>query len=83
MKIIRFQISNGLVHYGELRENTIYQIINFSYQQREYVFGEAFPLSQIKIIAPVTPGKVIGLAYNYKDLVGEKERLLVIPLFQV
>jgi 2-keto-4-pentenoate hydratase/2-oxohepta-3-ene-1,7-dioic acid hydratase in catechol pathway len=25
-------------------------------------------------MAPVTPGKVIGLAYNYKDLVGEKEK---------
>lgn len=74
MKIVRFQISNGLVHYGELRENSICQIINFSYQQREYVLGEEFSLSQTKIIAPVTPGKVIGLAYNYKDLVGEKEK---------
>ena len=74
MKIVRFQILNGLVHYGELREKTICQIINFSYEQREYVFGEEFLLSNTKLIAPVTPGKVIGLAYNYKDLVGEKEK---------
>jgi 2-keto-4-pentenoate hydratase/2-oxohepta-3-ene-1,7-dioic acid hydratase in catechol pathway len=74
MKIVRFQVSNSLVYYGELRENSIFHITNFSYDHKEYVFGEEFPLSQIKIIAPVAPGKVIGLAYNYKDLVGEKEK---------
>jgi 2-keto-4-pentenoate hydratase/2-oxohepta-3-ene-1,7-dioic acid hydratase in catechol pathway len=74
MKIVRFQITDdGSVYYGELKNNTIYEIINFSFQQRNYNFGRIFPITDIKLLAPVTPEKVVGLAYNYKDLVGEKE----------
>ncbi len=37
-------------------------------------FGvEAVPLSEVKLLAPVRPGKIIALGYNYKDLVGERE----------
>ena len=70
MKIVRFQIpDDGSVYYGELKNNTIYEIINFSFQQRNYNFGRIFPITDIELLSPVTPEKVVGLAYNYKDLV--------------
>jgi 2-keto-4-pentenoate hydratase/2-oxohepta-3-ene-1,7-dioic acid hydratase in catechol pathway len=73
MKLARFQIADGSVHFGELRDETICEIIDFSFQQTKYDFGRVIPISQTKLLAPVTPEKVVGLAYNYKDLVGEKD----------
>jgi 2-keto-4-pentenoate hydratase/2-oxohepta-3-ene-1,7-dioic acid hydratase in catechol pathway len=72
MKIVRYQIDNGLICYGEVKNNSIRQILNFSFCHTNYDFGAEVNLSEATILAPVTPGKVIGLAYNYKDLVGEK-----------
>lgn len=31
------------------------------------------PLDDVRLLAPVSPGKIIALGYNYKDLVGERE----------
>ncbi|MCA6478092.1 MAG: fumarylacetoacetate hydrolase family protein [Chitinophagaceae bacterium] len=72
MKIVRYQIDNGLVYYGELKNNSIRRILNFSFCHINYDYGEETLVSEATILAPVTPEKVIGLAYNYKDLVGEK-----------
>jgi 2-keto-4-pentenoate hydratase/2-oxohepta-3-ene-1,7-dioic acid hydratase in catechol pathway len=74
MKIVRFQIADGSIYFGELRDETICEIINFSFQQTKYDFGRVIPISETKLLAPVTPKKVVGLAYNYKDLVGEKDK---------
>jgi 2-keto-4-pentenoate hydratase/2-oxohepta-3-ene-1,7-dioic acid hydratase in catechol pathway len=73
MKIVRFQISDNSIYYGELRDETICEIIDFSFQQTKFDFGRVFPISKTKLLAPVKPEKVVGLAYNYKDLVGEKD----------
>ena len=74
MKIVRYQTSEDDIYYGELREKTVCEIINFSFQRcEEFIFGKTNQLSEVRILAPVTPKKVVGLAYNYKDLVGEKD----------
>ncbi|TVP82014.1 MAG: FAA hydrolase family protein [Puniceicoccaceae bacterium] len=35
--------------------------------------ARALPLGEVALLAPVSPGKIIALGYNYKDLVGERE----------
>lgn len=35
--------------------------------------ARALPVKDVSLLAPVCPGKIIALGYNYKDLVGERE----------
>ena len=35
--------------------------------------SRTYDISSVRLLPPVTPTKIIGLGYNYKDLVGDKE----------
>ncbi len=41
-------------------------------QSAAHTGTQTLPLSEVALLAPVRPGKVIALGYNYKDLVGER-----------
>ena len=72
MKYIRY-LFNNVIYTGHLDGDKVIEIINFSFEDSNYVFGMELPFSEVKILQPVVPSKVVGLAYNYKDLVGEQE----------
>ena len=65
MKYIRFQ-KNGLLHQGILEGNVIRAIkgaVFDAQQQAESTIG----LKDVKILAPVTPTKIIAVGLNYTD----------------
>lgn len=72
MKYIRFKFKDR-IHSGILDGNKAIEICNFSFEESDHILGLEVPISQIQILQPVIPSKVIGLAYNYKDLVGKQE----------
>jgi 2-keto-4-pentenoate hydratase/2-oxohepta-3-ene-1,7-dioic acid hydratase in catechol pathway len=72
MKYIRFKF-NDIVYSGILDGDKAIEICNFSFEESDFIFGLEVPFSKIQILQPVLPSKVIGLAYNYKDLVGKQE----------
>ena len=71
MKIIRFFYQDKIM-YGVLENDMVHEIINFKFSKNLKFTNNKYKLNQIKILAPVKPNKVIGLAYNYKDLIGER-----------
>jgi len=72
MKYIRFNF-NDTFYSGILDGDKAIEICNFSFEDRDHQFGIEIPISKIQIIQPVLPTKVVGLAYNYKDLVGQQD----------
>lgn len=71
MRIARFKVGNNQIKYGQIFDDYVLEIVNFSYDADSYVYGQTFSTEKIKLLAPVCPGKVVALAYNYKDLVGD------------
>jgi 2-keto-4-pentenoate hydratase/2-oxohepta-3-ene-1,7-dioic acid hydratase in catechol pathway len=72
MKYIRYNF-NDSVYTGILDGDKAIEICNFSFEENDHIFGLEVPFSKIQILQPVLPSKVIGLAFNYKDLVGKQE----------
>ena len=72
MKYIRFNF-NDTFYSGILDGDKAIEICNFSFEDSDHQFGIEIPISKIQIIQPVLPTKVVGLAYNYKDLVGQQD----------
>jgi len=63
---------NGKVFYGYLSAGGIHTLTGSFFDKETTVTGEVIPLDQVKVLAPVVPGKVIGIALNYKSHGGEK-----------
>jgi 2-keto-4-pentenoate hydratase/2-oxohepta-3-ene-1,7-dioic acid hydratase in catechol pathway len=59
--------------YGLVEGELIHQIKSNFLFNKPIKTGNVIRLDDVKILPPVIPSKVVGLAYNYKDLVGEKE----------
>ena len=72
MKYIRFRDSSGNEKYGLLEEEYAVEISADPFSDYE-VSNKKHPLPEITILAPVVPSKVVALAYNYKDLIGEQD----------
>lgn len=63
MIIARFQVGENIL-YGEIREGRVYVLegdIFGSYQ----VTGKSYDLKEVRVLAPVDPGKVILVGLNY------------------
>lgn len=65
MKYVRYE-HNGQVSYGVLNENTIRRIEGYLFGTHS-VTDESLSLSDVKLLAPVEPSKVIGMGINYYD----------------
>jgi 2-keto-4-pentenoate hydratase/2-oxohepta-3-ene-1,7-dioic acid hydratase in catechol pathway len=59
--------------YGIVEGELIYQIESNFLFNKVVKTGNVVKLSEVKILPPVIPSKVVGLAYNYKDLVGKQK----------
>jgi 2-keto-4-pentenoate hydratase/2-oxohepta-3-ene-1,7-dioic acid hydratase in catechol pathway len=75
MKIVRFT-SDGDIHYGLLKGQTV-QLIHGKPFRGINTTEQYFPLRNIKLLAPCTPTKIIGLGLNYHD--HAKELGMAIP----
>ncbi len=62
---------NGKVFHGYLSAGGIHTLTGSFFDKETTVTGEVIPLNQVKVLAPVVPGKVIGIALNYKSHGGE------------
>ncbi len=65
MKIYRFEHS-GRISYGVLKEDSLFSV-------RGSIFGSweveptGIPLSDVTVLPPVEPSKIVGVGLNYKD----------------
>lgn len=64
MKMLRFRYRNDAPSYGWLHEDTVGYINGDPYLNYRRVEA-TMPLNQVKILAPVSPGKIIGITNNY------------------
>ena len=70
--LLRYKFDNK-VTYGILDRDKIYEIKGSIYGNYE-ISSESISLSDIVIMPPVLPTKIIALGYNYKDLVGQQDK---------
>lgn len=62
----------GKVYYGYLSAGGIHTLTGSFFDKDTVVTGDIIPLDQVNVLPPVVPGKVIGIALNYKSHGGEK-----------
>ena len=72
MKFIRYEY-RGDFSCGLLVDETTVRLIDGDIFQEYEVLDQCISIDSVNLLAPVVPGKVLALGYNYKDLVGEKE----------
>lgn len=74
MKIARFLV-NGKVYYGEIIDKNVYLIEGNIFKNFK-VTDKAYALNEVKLLAPVLPGKIVCVGLNYlshvKDKAGRK-----------
>ena len=73
MKYVRFCINKEDGQYGILEDKNILEISDLQFKEH-ILTSRKYNLSEVKIITPVVPSKVIALGFNYKDLVGSRDR---------
>ena len=72
MKYIRFNYK-GHIRYGIIENHDVRLISNEPFSSFKKL-DQTTNLKSLKILPPTKPTKVIGLGYNYKDLVGQKDK---------
>src|SRR3954452_2528568 len=62
----RFE-ADGQIRYGVLSAGGVHEIDRSFLDPAAQVTGRVFPLEGLKLLAPVVPSKIIGIALNYPD----------------
>lgn len=57
----------GKIHYGFISFGGVHTLTGSFFDSQTVVTGNVIPLDDVKVLAPVIPGKVIGVALNYKS----------------
>jgi len=70
--LLRYKVNNK-VAYGILDRGRLNEIKGSIYRNFE-ISNKSISLSDVVIMPPVSPTKIIALGYNYKDLVGQKDK---------
>jgi 2-keto-4-pentenoate hydratase/2-oxohepta-3-ene-1,7-dioic acid hydratase in catechol pathway len=70
-KYLRYSYEKKIC-YGLVEDGLIHQIKSDFLFNKPVKTGEIVDINKVTILPPVVPSKVVGLAYNYKDLVGKK-----------
>lgn len=71
MKFVRYEI-DGFVHYGVIDGEMVRQITTTPFDVYE-VTDHQHVLSQVKLLAPCTPSKMMAMALNYKSHLGGRD----------
>jgi len=80
MRVVRYSYSDR-VSYGQLLDGIVYALEGdvFGERRRGPVVAK---LAQVRLLAPVVPGKIVGIGLNYRDHAAELGRPLpASPLF--
>ncbi|UCC40172.1 MAG: fumarylacetoacetate hydrolase family protein [Candidatus Aminicenantes bacterium] len=72
MKIFRFKHKNK-VSYGVLEEEQIYQLEGSVFRNYK-IMKRGIPISEVMLLPPVKPTKIVAVGANYKDHVKEMGR---------
>lgn len=70
MKIARFQVKDQ-VYYGEINNDQVF-VIDGDIFGKYAVTKQAFPLKDVKLLAPLQPGKIVCVGLNYLSHVQDK-----------
>jgi len=70
MKIIQFE-KGKVISYGVLNNNIINPIVGNIFENIKTDNSTAFDISEVKILPPVFPTKVVAIGLNYKDHAAE------------
>lgn len=65
MKYVRFN-ANGIEKYGVIEDRTI-RVMHGNYFYGYHVTNQVFELSEVELLPPVLPSKIIAIGLNYKD----------------
>lgn len=69
MKIIRFK-KNNIISYGAMGENYIQRIKGDIFKEYE-ITNDLYKISEVTILTPCIPSRIIGIGLNYKDHAAE------------
>ncbi|MBQ2944993.1 MAG: fumarylacetoacetate hydrolase family protein [Clostridia bacterium] len=64
MKIVRFEFKNE-IYYGVL-QNDVARVISSPFESDPIYLGISVPLSEIKLLAPSAPSKIVAAGLNYR-----------------
>ncbi|MBZ4652992.1 MAG: fumarylacetoacetase [Peptococcaceae bacterium] len=77
MKLARFRYQNT-IYYGQVDGSKVFVIEGDIFAQYQ-VTAKAFELSQVKLLAPIDPGKMICVGFNYLSHISEMRKDMPIP----
>ncbi|MBF0474833.1 MAG: fumarylacetoacetate hydrolase family protein [Deltaproteobacteria bacterium] len=66
MKYIKYQDKNGAIAFG-VDEGAGFRRISGNFLEPYQVTGPEISLSEVRLLAPVTPSKVVAIGLNYRD----------------
>lgn len=75
LRLGRFE-HQGKIWYGFLSTGGMHQLDGSYFDDKTKQTGKVIPLDEVKLLAPVIPGKVIAIANNYKSHGGKKPKTL-------
>ena len=65
-------LAHGEVAYGVVEGEMVWQLTAAPYEDHQ-VTDHAHGLSDVKLLAPVVPGKVVAIGLNYRSHLGDRE----------
>ena len=71
MKFARYE-AHGEVAYGVVEGDAVKQMTASPFQEYE-VTDHTHPLSEVRLLAPHVPGKIIAIGLNYRSHLGDRE----------
>ena len=75
MKFVRYQVNSDLnvMAFGLVKGDTVCELTTSFFSTFKET-SRKYDINSVRLLPPVTPTKIIGLGYNYKDLVGDKDK---------
>jgi 2-keto-4-pentenoate hydratase/2-oxohepta-3-ene-1,7-dioic acid hydratase in catechol pathway len=74
MKFARY-LAHGDIRYGIVDNNIVKEITNNPFSSFE-ITNHNHPLSEVKLLAPCMPGKILAVGLNYRSHLGERPSLV-------
>ena len=79
-RYVRYE-HQGDVSYGVLEGETIHQLAGDLFSGSRERTGKSVPTSEVRLLAPAQPSKVIAVGLNYKSHIGDREAAAYPGLF--
>lgn len=78
-RYVRYE-HEGNVSYGVLERDTIHELRGDVFETQERT-GDTVPMSQVRVLTPTAPKKVVAVGLNYKSHLGERSQATYPGLF--